>query len=273
MATPLLTLTRAHSRLIRSLLQEKNIRTREGAFVIEGARFCQDVIRHHPGTILSLTISSRYLQQEQSADRRLRAHLPARQFTCSEREFTALSDVDTPQGILAVVRQPQWDEARIWAQPRVLGLYGEHLQDPLNVGAIIRTSAALGLTGLWLSSDSADCFGPKVVRAAAGSVLAFPVFRAKDHQTFGAHDCAVFSAVVSGAETVSLRRIRTVPPRLVVAVGNEGRGLADGVVRASALTFSIPLARDVQSLNVAATAAIAAFYLSGLPVASSFSPR
>lgn len=266
MVSPLPTLTRAQGYLVTSLLRDKKVRTREGAFIIEGAKFCQDVIRRYPGSVRSLVLSPRYLSSEDEDSRSARSSLSVNQFTCADEVFDKLSDVEAPQGILAVVRQPAWDEAKIWAQGQVLGLYGEQLRDPLNVGAIIRTAAALNLTGLWLSTDSADCFGPKVVRAAAGSVLALPIFRIRDIRTFLDHRCAIYSAVVSSTDSVSLRILRHVPRHLVIAVGNEARGLTGDLLKASTLKFSIPLARDVESLNVAATAAIASFVLSGLPV-------
>lgn len=264
MSVPLQPLTRAQGNLIRGLLQDKKVRTREGAFVIEGAKFCQDVLRRHPTAVLNLIVSSRYLRAEPQDLRLLRAELPLRQYMCPEDVFAKLSDVEAPQGILAVVRQPQWKEEMIWHEGTVLGLYGEQVRDPLNVGAMVRTAAALNLTAVWLSNDSADCFGPKVVRAAAGSVLALPIFRIRDLQTFQDHGCALYSAVVPSSDSVSLRTIRQTPSRLVIAVGNEGRGLSEALLRASTIRFSIPLARDVDSLNVAATAAISAFHFNGL---------
>lgn len=258
-------LTRAHGSLVRHLLHDKKSRLSEGAFVIEGAKFCLDLIRRHPDAVLSLVLSSGYLLSEDEAGQKIRSTLGAPQFTCSDAVFEKLSDVDSPQGVLAVVRQPHWNEAQVLTQARVFGIYGDQLQDPANVGTIIRTAAALNLTGVWLSSDSADWFGPKVVRATAGAVLTLPIFRLQDVHTFSAHGCAIYSAVVPSPETVMIESIRAVPRRLIVAVGNEGRGLAPEVVAASSVRFSIPLARDVESLNVAATVAISAFYFSHLP--------
>lgn len=261
-------LTRTQAGLIRRLLGEKKIRTREGAFVVEGAKFCRDLISRHPSSILSLTLSSSYLRNEDARDRLMRFGLAVPQCACSDVMFGKLSDVDAPQGILAVVRQPEWDEAKVWAQPHVFGVYGERLRDPLNVGTIIRTAAALNLTGVWLSSDAADCFNPKVVRAAAGALLSLPIFRTENVQTFVHHGCSLYAAVVSCTGAVPLRSITEIPHRLMVAVGNEGQGLTSDVVTSSDVLFSIPLARQVESLNVAVTAAISAFYLSGLPVKS-----
>jgi TrmH family RNA methyltransferase len=257
-------LTRAWALLIRQLLRDKKTRSREGAFVLEGTKSCLDLLHQSPQSILSLIVSPRFLCVETEADRRVRMKLPARQFLCSDADFDKLTDVEMPQGILAVVRQPQWNEAHVLRQSRVLGLYGDRLQDPANVGAIIRTAAALNLSGVWLSVDSADHFSPKVVRATAGTILSLPVFPTRDTQAFSSYGCEIYSAVLASADRVPIRRIRTIPSRLIVAVGNEGAGLPPDIVKASRVRFSIPLAEGVESLNVAATAAISAFYFSGL---------
>jgi len=166
--------------------------------------------------------------------------------------------------MLAVVRQPRWDEAQVLNRTKVLGIYGDRLQDPANVGAIIRTAAALGLSGVWLSAECADPFGPKVVRAAAGSILNIPTFWRREIRSFSSYGCEIYSAVLPSAGIVSIRHIQKIPSRLVIALGNEGTGLAPDVVAASHVKFSIPLADGMESLNVAATAAISAFYFRGL---------
>ncbi len=257
-------LTRAGASRIRHLLRDKKTRSTEGTFVLEGAKFCCDLIHQSPESILSLIVSPRFLSVETEAARRVRAKLSASQFRCSDSDFDKLTDVEMPQGILAVVRQPRWNEAQVFKQLRVLGLYGDRLQDPANVGAIIRTAAALNLSGVWLSADSADHFSPKVVRATAGTILSLPVFHILDFRTFSSYECDIYAAVLDSANRVSIKSIRTIPSRLMIAVGNEGAGLAPEIVKASRVRFSIPLAEGVESLNVAATAAISAFYFSGL---------
>ena len=194
----------------------------------------------------------------------MRTKLPARQFVCPDASFAKLTDVEMPQGILAVVRQPRWDETQVFGRTSMLGIYGDRLQDPANVGAIIRTAAALNLSGVWLSADSADHFSPKVVRATAGTILNLPVFHTRSFQAFSSYGCEIYSAVLASADIVPIRNIRTIPSRLMIAVGNEGAGLAPDIVKASRVRFSIPVAEGVESLNVAATAAISAFYFGGL---------
>lgn len=257
-------LTRAQASLIRQLLRDKKTRSKEGAFVLEGTKACLDLIHRHPQSILSLVVSPRFLCVEGEADRTVRMKLHARQFVCPDAGFEKLTDVEMPQGILAVVRQPGWDEAKVFGRTSVLGIYGDRLQDPANVGAIIRTAAALNLSGLWLSADSADHFSPKVVRATAGTILSLPIFRTRNFQAFSSYGCEIYSAVLAAADIVPIRSIQTIPSRLMIAVGNEGAGLAPDIVKVSNVRFAIPLAKGVESLNVAVTAAISAFYFSGL---------
>lgn len=257
-------LTRAQASLIRQLLRDKRTRSRERAFVFEGTKSCLDLIYRYPQSILTVIVSPRFLCAETEAERRARTQLPARQFICLDTGFEKLTDVEAPQGILAVVRQPVWDEAQVFRQTSALGIYGDRLQDPANVGTIIRTAAALNLSGVWLSAESADPFSPKVVRATAGAILSLPVFHTRDFRVFSSYGCEIYSAVLASADIVSIRTIRTIPGRLMIAVGNEGAGLAPDIVKASSLRFSIPLAEGVESLNVSATAAISAFYFSGL---------
>jgi TrmH family RNA methyltransferase len=150
-------------------------------------------------------------------------------------------------------------------QPTILGIFGEKLQDPANVGAIIRTAAALNASALWLTPESADVYQPKVVRATSGMLLALPIFLSRDLSGLIREGCQVFAAEVAGDGIVSIDEIHQAPKKLVVAVGNESRGLS-AQIRAQANTrFTVPLSRDVESLNVAATVAIATFYFSRLP--------
>ena len=259
-------LTRAHGSLVRHLLQDKKARLSEGAFVIEGAHACRDLIRSFSTQIVSLTVSTRYLEQEDQESHAARSALRATQYSCPDETFEKLSDVDMPQGILAVVRLPTWNEADVLAQARVLGVYGERLQDPTNVGTIIRTAAGLGLSGVWLSPDSVDCFHPKVVRGTAGAILALPVFQSAVPFSLTASGGVLYAAVVSSPEACDLRSITARAPRSIIAVGNESQGLSATSIAVSSYRYSIPLERNIDSLNVAATAAISSYYFSGLPL-------
>jgi TrmH family RNA methyltransferase len=163
-------------------------------------------------------------------------------------------------GMLAILRQPVWNQAAVFRRERLLGFYGESLQDPTNVGTIIRTAVAFGLHALWLSPDSVDVFNPKVVRATAGALLSLPIFTAASSTLFVEHDCAIATAELPGPASTPLQSLSEIPLRAIVALGNESRGLSTSVVNLASLRFHIPIRPEAESLNVATSAAIAAFH-------------
>ncbi|HEY6261766.1 MAG TPA: RNA methyltransferase [Nitrospiraceae bacterium] len=266
MSASLPLLTRSQGARIRELLLERRARTQDGAFVVEGAHAVRDLLTRHPEEILTIVTVHGYLQKDGQCDQLVRRLASSTQrYSCSNIQFSRLSDQDAPQGILAVVRQPSWNEAEVLKQPTVLGIFGEQLQDPTNVGAIIRTAAALNVSALWLTPESVDVYHPKVVRAASGVLFGLPIFVAVDVTGLISQGCRIYAAEVAGNETVPIDEIRHVSPKLVLAVGNESRGLSAQLRRQATTRFTIPLSRDIQSLNVAAAVAIATFYFSRLP--------
>jgi TrmH family RNA methyltransferase len=241
------------------------VRAEEGAFVVEGAHAVRDLLTRYPEQVLTIILAHAYLQKHGLSDRLVRLGSSTQQYSCSDNQFSKLSDLDTPEGILAVVRQPIWDEREVFNQPAIIGIFGEQLQDPANVGAIIRTAAALNASALWFTPESADVYHPKVVRATSGALLGLPIFAAKDVSGLIRQGCQIFSAEVAGAGTIPIDEIHRAPQKFVLAVGNESRGLSAHIRRQATTRFTIPLSRDVDSLNVAATVAIAIFYFSRLP--------
>lgn len=265
MAVSLPLLTRSQGAHIRELLLDRRLRAQEGVFVVEGAHAVRDLLTRFPEQILTIVTAHGYLSKEGQGDRLVRVAASTQQCSCSDLQFSKLSDLDAPQGILAVVRQPIWDEEEIFQQPTILGIFGEQLQDPANVGAIIRTAAALNVSALWVTPESADVYHPKVVRATSGVLHALPIFFTKDVSGLIRRGCRIFTAEVAGDGTIPIDEIQGVPRKLVFAVGNESRGLSVQIRRQATTRFTIPLSRDVESLNVAATVAIATFYLGRLP--------
>ncbi len=253
-------LTAAHLSRIKRLLKEKQARDAERLFVVEGAKPIRELLRVKSSAIESILVTQPWLDTCEPAVRRGLDAQPV--FLCRNTLFEKLADTTTSQGILAVLRKPAWDQTAIFKRPQVLGLYGECLQDPTNVGAIVRTAAAFGLDGLWLSADSADVFNPKIVRATAGTLLKLPVFTIKDVGALTQAQCAVLAADSSGKQARRLDEITSIPSRAMIALGNESRGLSGDTIRAATIRFHIPIGPDAESLNVAASAAIAAYHFS-----------
>jgi len=266
---PFAPLPSAKAALIRKLLRQKKARDAERAFVIEGLKPTLELLRTSPSALRAVVVTPACLEKSGSELRPALEQAAAQIYTCRDTVFDTLSDVRTSQGILAVVSQPDWNEEVILGRPRLFGIYGECLQDPANVGAIIRTAAAFGVDACWLSSDSADVFNPKVVRATTGAVLKLPVFPLIDLGLFARHRCTILAAEPPRAGSVDLHTIRHVPTRMILALGNESRGLSEATLKQASNRVHIPVSPAVESLNVAASAAIALFYLSGLPRQSS----
>ncbi|HEX6988069.1 MAG TPA: RNA methyltransferase [Bacillota bacterium] len=166
--------------------------------------------------------------------------------------LASLSSMRTPHDLVAAVRAPQ---ARARDVGRVVALDG--VQDPGNVGAIVRAALAFGLEGVWLGEGTADAFQPKVLRASAGAVfhlaaverVALP--EALDRAR--GSGCRVYGLDARRGDPPRDRRF---PDRLVVVVGSEGRGLSPAVAAVVDEWLRIPLDPRVESLNAAVAAAV-----------------
>jgi RNA methyltransferase, TrmH family len=253
-------LTVAKAQFIRSLVKQKKERDRERAFVLEGEKPILELLESDATALLALVVGESRLSQADAGLRQALRRQSVPLHTCRDSVFDSLSDVTSPSGILAVVRQPAWDRQAILGRSPLLGLYGETLQDPANVGTIVRTALGFGLDALWLSADSADVFNPKVVRATAGGILKLPVLYIKDVAELTGQGCALLASVPAGKASRPITDLTDLPERSVLAFGNESRGLSDATLRQASVRFHIPVSQAIESLNVAASAAIAAFY-------------
>ena len=257
-------LSGALATLIRKLIQQKRVRDREQAFVLEGARPIRELLDSHASGFRALVVEAQKVE-DHDAIWRAAAHARVPVYACPASIFGTLSDVATPSGTLAVLNQPRWDEQALLKRARLLAFYGEDLQDPNNVGSCIRTALAFGLDAMWLSPDSVDVFNPKVVRGTAGAVMKFPVLLLKEIETLVDAGCALLAAESPQHGSQSIREMHSIPMKAVIALGNESRGLSRRTVEQALLRFHIPIDPRIESLNVAASAAVAAFYCQVLP--------
>jgi RNA methyltransferase, TrmH family len=167
-----------------------------------------------------------------------------------------LADTVAPSGIVAAVRHQERDWQRIIQNPSLLVL-GETLQDPGNLGTLIRTCAAVGADGLLLSADSVDPEGSKVLRASAGLWFHAPPVRCPDLgmvvSTLVAQGVQVLAASADAPRTLWELDLRK-PTAFVF--GSEGQGLSQGLRSQIPHQVRIPQTPDVESLNVAVSCAV-----------------
>lgn len=173
----------------------------------------------------------------------------------SEKALAQLADTDAPQGIIAVVEPRRWKLDDIPVAPKSVLLVVDGVQDPGNVGTLLRTAFALGIPGAILLPGTADLRNPKVLRGAMGATFRLPTVLTTDDE-FAAwtrkHQVTVWAAASEGK---ALART-AVPERLALVVGNEGAGVRPFIRELSRQRVAIPLARGAESLNVAVAAGI-----------------
>jgi TrmH family RNA methyltransferase len=172
----------------------------------------------------------------------------------------ALSPVRTPTGIVAIARRPERDIDEFYKGGAPLVVIANDIQDPGNLGAIVRVAEAGGASGVLATGKSADPFGWKGLRGSMGSALRFPVDRVDD-----------VARAVAEARKRGCRIVATVPRdgqslfevkflgATAVLIGGEGPGLPDALVAAADERITIPMQSPVESLNAAVTAALVVY--------------
>jgi TrmH family RNA methyltransferase len=176
-----------------------------------------------------------------------------------EGVLASLSEVETSQGILALARRPAFDEEEMYVgTPLVLVAAG--IQNPGNLGALLRTAEAAGATGAYLTDGAADPFSGKALRGSMGSAFRLPHRRRLATADAPARLAARGVRVVA-ADPGSARRYDEADLRGPVAllVGPEGAGLTPAARARASASVAIPMARGVESLNVAVAAGILLF--------------
>ncbi|MDB5058233.1 MAG: hypothetical protein JWO59_1705 [Chloroflexi bacterium] len=178
-------------------------------------------------------------------------------FEISERHLTLVADTETPAGIVVVATLPS--PARDLPAPQRPGLGAlllDQVRDPGNIGGILRTAAAAGISTVVSSEGSADLWAPKVVRAGAGAHFRLTLYPARP-LTEITHWLGEWSQclVADGRAQKSMYEVAWTPPTVLV-LSNEARGAASWLDAAGIGRVSIPMHADTESLNVAAAAAV-----------------
>lgn len=244
--------TRSERKLWRSLRRRKG-REASGLFLAEGPRLLSELLRAS-AAVERVLVSREAVHEAPLSD--LIAGARGRDWIIEEveaSEVRALSDTVTPQPVLAIARIPVWGWPDV-GSGSILVLDG--VQDPGNLGALLRTGAALGIGGLVCLPGTADPWSPKAVRASAGAGLSVPVVRAAWGRTRHELLARALPLWAADAGGEPLEWDEPSPSTLAIALGSEAHGLSDGVKRAAERTVAIRMSRAVESLNVAAAGAI-----------------
>lgn len=230
-------------------LATKKGRLEAGAFLVEGNRAIRQILSTHPDEIIEiLTVEEPFPVYH---------NYPLRLVT--EIQFRSICHTRTPQGTMAVVRLP----ADIYSNslPKETGskiLLMEDIQDPGNVGTLIRTAAAFDFYGVILTENCADPFSPKCVQASAGSVLSVWLRRTARYldltKLIKENGYPLIAAELNGTDKPSVLFHQD---KLLLALGNEAAGLSRVLLNVTDYRVKIPTVQEkAESLNVAACGAI-----------------
>lgn len=236
---------------ILHLKKSAKFRKKSGLFIVEGWK------------MVSEAMASGYIKQlfvtQNEADTLIKQLPEAEDMVewVSDKVFSLLSDTKTPQGILALVKMPVYCREELERKADCSFLCLENINDPGNLGTMMRTAEGAGFTGLILSKDTVDIFNPKVVRATMGSLFRIPFFIEEDFaaamRELKEQKFTLYAAHLQG------RRIydeETYPGKLAVLIGNEANGLTDPVSELSDIILKIPMEGKLESLNAAVSAGI-----------------
>ena len=238
------------------LLADASARRKERLFLTEGARLCADA------ALSGVPVACLFVTQD--AMQKYQSYLQP-VLACAERSFLvedhvaqALSSTKSPQGVFCVCRMKDCDLHVENVRPGGRYLALENIQDPANLGSVLRTAEALGIDGVILAGECCDCYSPKALRASMGAVFRLPLFQAENMpEAFAELEQSGFKtfAAVPDEDAVPITSC-DFRGGVVVAVGNEGNGLTAEAINASGTKVTIPMKGRAESLNAAASAAI-----------------
>lgn len=230
---------------VRRLQRERRYRQQQGQFVVEGTRWFGELMTK-PALISAVYYTPSWLEANPTDFAGVSGAITA----VSDAVLKAMSDTDSPAGVIATVNMPSN------ALPKAPGslLILDRLADPGNLGTIIRTAAAVGIDGVLLSPGCVDPYNPKVVRSTVGALLHLPVVE----QTWQQIGAAVTALSVYGLDTAGSHLYTTVDWRTPFALilGSEGHGLSPEGQRLAQSNIAIPMASPIESLNAAVAAAV-----------------
>jgi len=240
-------------------LKEKGQRAGTDLTLLEGGKLVEEALGAGV-ELLEAAASPRFgrrAEEDRLAEELVRRGIPFRRV--DEDVLSSLSELDTSPGLLAIARRPQFDEERLYREtPLVVIAAG--LQNPGNLGGLLRSAEAAGATGAYLTEGTADPFSWKALRGSMGSAFRLPHVRGIPAgaaiERVRARGLQVVSTDAHGAISYDVTDFRR-PTALVL--GSEGSGLAQELASAADLRVNVPMQPPVESLNVGVAAGVLLF--------------
>ena len=246
-------ITSASNGQIRNLIQlqkKGKVRREQDVFVAEGLKMYREAPKE---LVEKVYLSKSFSEKAEAAELRECKNLEI----VEDRVFQTAADTKTPQGILAIVRRQHYTLQQVLAGDAPLLMVLENLQDPGNLGTILRTGEGAGVTGILLSRDTVDIYNPKTIRSTMGSIYRMPFFYAEDLgeavKELKREGIALYAAHLKGTKDYDAPDYRAGCGFLI---GNEGNGLTEELASQADEYIRIPMCGKVESLNAAVASAV-----------------
>lgn len=242
---------------VMQLSKKSGLRRKEDVFIVEGIKMFLEAPECQ---ILEIYVSGSFMQSarnnESMKDVIHKLDRCGYEET-SDEVFAKMSDTQTPQGILCVLKQFHYTIEDMKRDSAPFFLVLEDLQDPGNLGTIMRTGEGAGITGIIMSRDTVDIYNPKTIRGTMGSIYRVPFFYTEDIlktiEDLKNDKVHIYAAHLKGTGSYDTYDYTKGTAFLI---GNEGNGLSDEVTNAADTLVRIPMKGNVESLNAAIAASL-----------------
>ncbi len=238
---------------ICAYVQKAKERKKDQVFVVEGLKMFLEA----PGEqIQKIYLTEQFWEKNNSPQLEEKLASNSIEFVSPE-VYAKMSDTQTPQGILTLLKQPIYQLEALLEKPQSMFVVLEGLQDPGNVGTIIRTAEAAGASGVLLTKESVDIFNPKTIRSTMGSIYRVPFLYIEEIEDLIAQmkkaSIQIYATHLQG-ETYFSNCDYT--ESIAFLIGNEGNGLKETTAQLADAYVKIPMAGEVESLNAAVASSL-----------------
>lgn len=235
-------LVKSRVKYIQSLGQKKQ-RDIEGVFMAEGPKIIAELLASARSFIQQMYATKEWLQEH---SQRLNG-IEATEVT--EDELAKISQLSAPNQVVAIVKQ--FDNPSLTAKDTVT-LVLDTIQDPGNLGTIIRIADWFGIRQMVCSKDSADLYNPKVVQSTMGSVARVKVIYTDLEEWIAEQNVPVYAAALNGQDITSMKKLK----EGIIIIGNESKGISPGVMKLAKERITIIRRGEAESLNAAVATGI-----------------
>ena len=231
-----------------TLLKKSGERKKRGLFVIEGIRMFTELPKDR---IEKIYVSESFFNENKKLLNGYEYEIVA------DNVFAQMSDTKTPQGVMALVKMLRYDISDIVKGDMPVVVMLENIQDPGNLGTIMRTAEGAGATGIIMSKDTVDIYNPKTIRSTMGALFRMPFIYVEDileaADALKKQNIALLAAHLDGDKNYYSENLKR---PMALMIGNEGNGLTKALTDKADVLVKIPMEGQLESLNAAVSTAI-----------------